>query len=192
MTKKVYNLEGGGKVTYIPGFLKSDEATKLLNHLKIKVDWTHGVYKMYGKEINTPRLLYAMRDKNEDITKSYNVTGSMEWTSSMKEVRKKVEKVTKYKFKYAQLNYYRTGDDYIGYHTDKEVAPSDIIASISLGAKRRFTFRNIEDTTKKITIELEHGSLLIMDEDAAKNKWKHALPKMKNVKERINITFRPK
>jgi len=192
MTKKVYDLDGGGKVTYIQNFLKADDATKLLNHLKRKVNWTHGVYKMYGKEINTPRLLYAMRDKNEDITKSYKVTDSMEWTSKMKEVRNKVEKITKYKFKYAQLNYYRTGEDYIGYHTDKEVASGDIIASISLGSKRRFTLRNIEDPLKKLTINLEHGSLLIMDEDAAKNKWKHTLPKMKNVKERINITFRPK
>ncbi len=44
----------------------------------------------------------------------------------------------------------------------------------------------------KVHINLENNSLLIMDENSAKSKWKHSLPKMKNVGERINITFRPK
>ena len=146
---------------------------------------------MFGREVKTPRLLYAMKDKDADISKSYSVTDSMTWTRSMKKIKKMVEKETGKDISYAQLNYYRNGDDYIGFHTDSEVKEGDIIASISLGASRKFVFRNIKDMNKRHSMVLENSSLLIMDENAAKNYWKHSLPKMKNAKERINITFRP-
>ena len=89
-------------------------------------------------------------------------------------------------------NHLQNGDDYVGFHTDSEVQNGDIIASISLGCVRKFSFQNKDDKQMKVHINLENNSLLIMDENSAKSKWKHSLPKMKNVGERINITFRPK
>jgi alkylated DNA repair dioxygenase AlkB len=104
-----------------------------------------------------------------------------------------VEQTTGKNILYGQLNYYRNGDEYIGDHVDKEIMAGDIIASISLGATRRFRFRPINKKDKRRhTMMLKNGSLLIMDENSGKHKWKHALPKMKNVGERINITFRPR
>ena len=117
----------------------------------------------------------------------------MIWTSFMKKLKNKVENKTK-KIRYVQLNYYRNGDDYIRFHTDSEIKDGDIIASISLGATRKFVFRHKKYKTnkniKKYTFNLENGSLIIMDENAGKKFWKHSLPKMKDAGPRINITFR--
>ena len=193
---KVHKLRNKAEVKYIKDFIGPKDAKKLMKELKEKVPWTHGVYKMFGKSIKTPRVLYAMKDKDADITKAYSVTGSMEWLPAVEKLKNKIEKETGHSITYAQLNYYRSGDDYIGFHTDGEVDKGDIIASISLGATRKFVLRHKEYKTlknvKKLELMLEDGSLLIMNDNAAKYQYKHSLPKMKNIGERINITFRPK
>lgn len=185
-------LDSKSTIEYIDDFLTEEESQKLFDELKEKVPWTHGVYNMFGKPVKTPRLLYAMRDKDVDITKSYTVTDSMVWTKFMKKIKDRVIEKTGKEITYAQLNYYRNGDDYIGFHKDNEIMKGDIIASISLGAKRDFVFQNIDDPSQKHKMPLDNGSLLIMNEYAGKHNWKHSLPKMKDVGERINITFRPR
>lgn len=145
----------------------------------------------------TPRLLYAMKDNNIDITGSYTVTDLMTWTPLMEKIKEKVIKETGHNIKYAQLNYYRDGRDYIGFHSDREMCEGDIIASISLGVTRRFILRHIDyknSIYKKHQFELEDGSLIIMDYNSGKKYWKNSLPKMhvlRDGEERINITFRP-
>ena len=190
--KKVIKMRDDSKITYIKNFIDQKTSQKLFKELKSKVPWTHGVYNMFGRDVKTQRLLYAMKNKDADISESYSVTESMTWTRSIKKIKTEVEKQTGKSISYAQLNYYRDGNDYIGFHTDSEVQTGDIVASISLGAHRNFVFRNIKDMDKRHKMVLENSSLLIMDENSAKNCWKHSLPKMKNAKERINITFRPR
>lgn len=167
----------------------------LYEELIEQVPWIHGVYNMFGKPVPTPRLLYCMRDEDFDVTNSYKVTGSMVWTKNVLKLKGMVENTTNKKYKYAQLNYYRNGEDYIGYHTDSEVRPGDIIASISLGTERKFRFRSINYKTDHLPvheIDLQPRSLVLMNEHVAKLNWKHMLPKMSTVKTgRINITFRP-
>jgi len=193
---KTYRLADSSKVIYVSNFLTKKESQELYNELKNSIPWTQGVYMMFGKPIKTPRMLYAVKDKDVDITGSYTVTNSVEWTPLAKKLKEKVEKQTGKTFTYAQLNWYRDGNDYIGYHTDSEIKDGDIIASISLGAKRKFVFRHKDYKTRKNIktkheFMLEDGSLIVMDENAGKKKWKHTLPKMKDVGSRINITFRP-
>lgn len=190
--KQIIKLEDGAELIYIKNFINQTDSLKIFDELKNKVPWVHGVYNMFGKPVKTPRVLYAMRNKDVDITKSYKVTDSMEWLPSIESIKQEIIKVTNKQISYAQLNYYRNGDEYIGPHTDSEVKDGDIIASISLGATRKFVLNKIDDKTNKYTMDLENGSLLIMNENAAKKHYKHALPKMKNAGPRINITFRPR
>lgn len=190
--QQTVKLPGGGTVKFFPKFLTKKGADELFKDLKKNPNWIRGIYKMFGKEIPTPRLLWAMRDKNTDITKSYTVTGSTPWTTKMKAVKKRVEKKLDQTLLYAQLNYYRHQDDYIGWHTDSEVMDGDLIASISLGAERKFQMRTIDRSTTTIhEFTLTHGSLLVMDQKAAKGLWKHRVPKSsRKLDGRINITFR--
>ena len=67
------------------------------------------------------------------------------------------------------------------------------IASLSFGAKRKFSFKhkkNKENNIKNVDILLEDGSLLLMKEDTQTN-WLHSLPKTIKIQTpRINLTFR--
>tara|TARA_B110000908_G_C10230023_1_gene440076 strand:+ start:476 stop:1087 length:612 start_codon:yes stop_codon:yes gene_type:complete len=179
-----------GKIQYYPTFLKEKKAEKLYNVLKNESNWKHGIYKMFGKDIKTPRLLWAMKNPKTDITDSYTVTDSSIWSTLVKKIKTKVEKLIGKKIKYAQLNYYRDGSDYIGWHTDSEIKSGHIIASLSIGQPRLFQFKGIK-TDDKHQIILENGSLIIFDEDAGKKLWKHRIPKQTKIRQgRINLTFR--
>lgn len=184
----------GSEYEYYENYLSADECDELIKELLAVVPWTHGVYNMFGKPIKTPRLLYAMCDKDFDITSSYTVTKALEWSPFVLKLKNKIENLTGKKFLYAQLNYYRNGDDYIGFHCDKEVQSGDIIASVSLGCDRKFIFRciNYKTSKKKHEMVLKNGSLLVMNEQTAKTYWKHSLPKSKTTLPRFNITFRPR
>ncbi len=68
------------------------------------------------------------------------------------------------------------------------------IASVSLGAERKFCLRHKEwkkrEDVEKVEYRLANGSLVVMRGDTQQY-WKHAVPKMKKCKEgRINLTFR--
>ncbi len=78
-----------------------------------------------------------------------------------------------------------------GIYSDKEVemVAESSIASLSLGAARKFAFKHAT-TNERLDIELANGSLLDM-KGAIQQHWYHSLPKTKKVKQmRINLTFR--
>jgi alkylated DNA repair dioxygenase AlkB len=90
------------------------------------------------------------------------------------------------------INRYRTGGDYMGWHSDDEpeLGPAPVIASLSLGAERRFLLRLKADHAKKLEWRLAPGDLLVMRGECQRLA-QHALPKMAGVAgERINLTFR--
>jgi alkylated DNA repair dioxygenase AlkB len=79
------------------------------------------------------------------------------------------------------------------FHLDnEEKGDIECIGSISIGIPRDFAFRKKGDDTKEIIkkINLESGSLLVMDSGCQKN-YEHSLLTNKEIKEpRLNITFR--
>jgi alkylated DNA repair dioxygenase AlkB len=90
------------------------------------------------------------------------------------------------------INMYREGQDSMGWHSDdeKELGKEPVIASISLGASRRFLFREKENRKEKREVFLKDGSLLVM-EGRTQELWQHCLPRSAKVKDsRINLTFR--
>ena len=86
---------GNGKIKYYPNFIKSQENT--YQSIVDSIPWDQGVYNMYGKEVFTPRLLWAMRDEDSDISKEYNVTESSVWNEMMVQLRTEVEDFLKRK-----------------------------------------------------------------------------------------------
>ena len=90
------------------------------------------------------------------------------------------------------LNLYRDGRDGMGWHADDEpeLGPEPVIASVSLGAERRFRLKHRRLPEARLDIVLPHGSLLVMA-GATQRHWVHALPKAAApVGARINLTFR--
>jgi alkylated DNA repair dioxygenase AlkB len=107
------------------------------------------------------------------------------------EVKNKIEPVSGAIFNSVLLNLYRDGNDSISWHTDAEpeLGRNPIIASVNFGETRLFQLRH-RYTKEKVTIELIHGSLLIMKGEL-QHFWQHQVPKTsKKVNARINLTFR--
>jgi alkylated DNA repair dioxygenase AlkB len=80
----------------------------------------------------------------------------------------------------------------MGWHADDEpeLGRNPVIASVSLGATRRFCLRHRRRKDLRLDVLLTHGSLLLMS-GATQHHWVHALPKTAApVGERINLTFR--
>ena len=80
----------------------------------------------------------------------------------------------------------------MGWHSDdeRELGPQPTIASLSLGAERRFVLRDRRDTARTERIALPHGSLLLMAGDT-QARYRHSLPATaRPIGPRINLTFR--
>ena len=89
------------------------------------------------------------------------------------------------------LNLYHSGDEGMAWHSDgeKDLKKDGAIASLTFGAKRKFSFKH-KVNKNVVSIDLENGSLLVM-KDKTQTNWLHRLPPTKLVsKPRINLTFR--
>jgi alkylated DNA repair dioxygenase AlkB len=102
-----------------------------------------------------------------------------------------VEVINGARYNACLLNLYHEGEEGMGWHRDneKEIVAESSIASVSLGAARKFAFKHAT-TNERLEIILANGSLLDM-KGAIQQYWYHSLPKTKKVKQmRINLTFR--
>jgi alkylated DNA repair dioxygenase AlkB len=111
----------------------------------------------------------------------------------LREIKARCEDFAQAPFNSVLLNYYRNGQDSMGWHQDNEpeLGAHPVIASVSFGATRRFQLRHKKrrdlDT---ITLELAPGSLLLM-RGTTQHYWKHQVPKTtQSIGARINLTFR--
>jgi alkylated DNA repair dioxygenase AlkB len=114
------------------------------------------------------------------------------WTPVLLEIRQVVTDLAETPFNSVLLNLYRDGQDSMGWHSDAEpeLGRNPVIASVSLGAVRRFVLRHKKRKEQHIALELESGSVLVMG-GALQHYWRHALPKIRQaVGPRINLTFR--
>jgi len=94
-------------------------------------------------------------------------------------------------FNMALLNWYESGTEYIGYHSDDEaqMVKGSNIYCFSFGATRDFLLKN-KDTKEVMKIALENNTLVIMGGDCQKT-HKHSIPKRLKIKDyRISITLR--
>lgn len=89
------------------------------------------------------------------------------------------------------LNYYETGDNTMGFHSDdtRGLVPGTGVAIVSLGSLRNITFRSVSQRSIRVNYALQPGSLLYMDATVQQN-WQHAIPKQPNAGPRISLTWR--
>mmetsp|Transcript_5192 Transcript_5192/g.10677 ORF Transcript_5192/g.10677 Transcript_5192/m.10677 type:complete len:734 (-) Transcript_5192:8-2209(-) len=97
-------------------------------------------------------------------------------------------------FNVCLLNFYETGDQRIGWHSDREEIGRDTpIASVSLGATRTFLIRSKNDGVRdRASVTMTNGSMIVM-ENVCQHEYVHSVPKETSVETgRINLTFRCK
>ena len=178
-----------GQLLWLPEFLTADESQRFYNQLSAAVPWRQEPISMFGRTVLQPRLQAWYGDK----TYSYSgLTMSPEpWISPLLNLKQRCEHVAQTSFNSVLANYYRDGNDSMGWHQDNEaeLGLNPIIASISLGETRRFVLKHLH-CKSKYELELTSGSLLIMA-GTTQHFWQHGIPKTKRAKHgRINLTFR--
>ena len=176
----------GGTLDYDETFYAQREADALFEQIRAETPWQQE-RSHFGP---FPRLTawYA------DAGLTYSYTGvthqALVWTDALAQIRRDVEAFAQSPFNSVLLNFYRDGQDSIGYHADDEaeLGKNPLIASISLGAVRQFVLKH-KKTAEKLKYNLAHGSLLVMG-GTCQHHWIHTLPKTKAAGPRINLTFR--
>ena len=115
----------------------------------------------------------------------------LEFTPELLNIKERIEKLSNFKFNICLVNYYHTGKNTIGYHSDNEEKGStSCIASISIGTPRTFAFRKKSDKSEYYKMKLNNGSLLIMGQGCQEN-YEHSILADEECKDsRINFTFR--
>ncbi len=156
-----------------------------------RLDWTIEELFVFGKWHPSPRLTCFYGDTGLEYSYSGKIHRAGPWPSELLEIKGQVEDQLKLSFNAVLGNWYRSGRDYMGMHQDneKELGDNPQLASLSLGATRRFDFKN-KKSGEKVHIDLDDGDLLHMD-GRVLEEWTHGIPKQLKVSEgRINFTFR--
>jgi len=146
---------------------------------------------VWEKQHKLPRLTCFFDDRGTGYRYSGQETPSEEWTQELLEMREMVENTAGGKFGACLANLYRDGNDTVGWHRDNDhiFGTRMVIASVSLGAERKFRLRH-RTTKEKLDFVLGHGDLLIFSDEHVRD-WDHCVPRTaKPVGPRINLTFR--
>lgn len=191
ITETINLLSEGGTVNYYGTMMSLQQANHYLDCLLNTIEWKNDEAVIFGKRIITKRKVAWYGDRNFSYTYSNITKQAMAWTKELLELKAIVEQRSNEKYNSCLLNLYHDGSEGMAWHSDaeKDLEKDAAIASLSLGAERKFSFRH-KQTNQTVSIILQHGSLLIM-KDATQTNWLHRLPPTKLVtKPRINLTFR--
>ena len=180
-----------GEYFYKEDFFPKKYSDALYERLLNGIEWKQESMNMYGKELKFPRLTAWYGDSDKPYSFSGITLNPNPWSKELTYIKEQIEPESDVTFNSVLLNLYRDGNDSISWHTDaeKELGKNPVIASVNFGDTRTFQLKHI-DTNEKISIELTHGSLLVMKGEL-QHYWKHQVPKTKKKKSpRVNLTFR--
>ena len=185
-------IKQDGELYFLPHFIDASLSREYFEVLHHDIPWQQRSIIMFGKTVDQPRLISWHAEP--DIFYSYSGIDltPLPWHQLLLKIKKQIELTISTSFNSAFLNLYRDGQDYMGWHRDNEksLGPYPLIASVSLGATRKFKFKHMKKHHLGYDIKLNSGSLLLMC-GKIQHHWKHCLPKALRVNEpRINITFR--
>ena len=184
-------LPQDGIVNYYKNLLTLNEANSYFDSLLHSIEWKNDQAFIYGKLIITKRKVAWYGDTDFEYTYSKITKRALPWTAELVELKKITEELTGEKFNSCLLNLYHNGDEGMAWHSDAEkvLKKNGAIASLSLGAERKFSFKH-KETKETISLILENGSLLVM-KGSTQTYWLHRLPPTKLISTpRINLTFR--
>lgn len=213
----------GGELILIRNWLGKAKADCYFQALNKLVQWQQSTIRIAGRSIPIPRLNAWYGDAGTAYQYSGIRFQPLPWNRPLATLKERVQSTLakvppasfaqRLRINSALVNCYRHGQDSVAWHADneKELGPAPQIASVSLGASRRFLLRRRPAVAKakreatqtskleltrsvtrdeKIELILDHGSLLFMLGDLQRH-WLHCIPKTRTaLAARINITFR--
>lgn len=168
-----------------------DSPSKYFDLLLKEINWQQDQAMIFGKLIHTKRMVAWYAEENFEYSYSGIQKIASPWNSTLLELKLEVEKITNETYNSCLLNLYHDGNEGMAWHSDgeKDLKKNGAIASLTFGAKRKFSFKH-KESKNRIDIILENGSLLLM-KGKTQDYWKHRLPPSTKIKTaRINLTFR--
>jgi len=186
-----------GKDTSLPAgfsldsaFLHEDEAESCLLALSAETHWESHHFMIFGRSVPMPRRIAWFGEH------TYGYSGVVHparpLPARIASLRDRVARACGHPFNCVLLNLYRDGKDSMGWHADDDydAGAHSGVASISLGATRRFRLRSRDAARRSVGVDLGPGSLLFM-EPGTQSAWQHALPRTaRAIGPRLNLTFR--
>jgi len=173
-----------GRIIYTPDFVDAETAWAWFTELRSGVMWRSQRREMYDREVDVPRLLGHFRlDAAVDTA-----------PAAIMEAARRVVAHLGVPFNSVGLNLYRNGRDSVAPHNDHlyDIREGFPIALLSLGAARRMMIRTKAAPRRSLRVDLEPGSLLLMDYETQIH-YTHGVPKTNAaVGERISLAFRVK
>ena len=157
-----------------------------------ELNWRQDKISMFGQTHDVPRLNAWYGDADCSYSWSGITMTPNPWNSTLRDIREKVNGVASEQFNSVLANFYRDGNDKVDWHADDEevLGQAPVIASVSLGATRKFRIRRKDRSEKATDIFLRSGDVLVM-RGLTQLLWEHEVPRSKKVKEpRVNLTFR--
>jgi alkylated DNA repair dioxygenase AlkB len=184
-------LTEDASVAHASDFLVAAEADEALAAVRDELAWEQREIVLFGRRVLQPRLIAWVG------ALPYRYSGQTleprPFTPTVAALLDRVSDATGVAFNHVLVNRYRDGRDSMGMHADDEpeLGPDPVVATLSLGATRRFALRPCKSQPgRRLDLPLAHGSLLVM-EGACQRLYRHGIPREPAVTdERISLTFR--
>lgn len=185
-------LPSHGEALLFPDFFTIQESDTYFDHFKNDVTWIQEPVIQFGKKRLQPRLTAFFADEHTEYSSRGLTLKAKYWTVPLLNIKAKLEAKFETSFNECLLNYYRDGKDYMNWHRDNAHALGEypVIVTASFGATRIFQFRDYKEKVPVVSLELDHGSVLLVKKQTQEF-WEQRLPKTTlSLGPRINLTFR--
>ena len=173
-------LDDRSWVDYCPGWLAGSDA--VFAELAAQARWQQRTVHMYDRKLPEPRLTAGWSTDATDR----DVPDILLRMADLLSTRYRVG------FDRIWVNLYRDGADSVAWHGDRNrlVMTQPLVATVSLGARRRFLLRPRGTSRALHRLEPGHGDLVVMGGDCQAS-WEHCVPKTKRyVGPRMSVTIR--
>lgn len=185
-------LPAHGEALLFHDFFTAQESDTYFDHFKNDISWVQESLIQFGKKRVQSYLTAFLGDEHVEYHDKSSTLKAKYWTVPLLNIKKKLEDKFETSFNECLLNYYRDGSDYLSWHRNNahELGEYPVIATVSFGATRILQFRDYKEKVPVISLELDHGSALLVKKQTQEF-WEQRSPKTtRTVTPRINLTFR--
>jgi len=170
-----HTLDTASWVDHVPGWLTGSD--QVFADLLGAAQWQARQVVMWGRLVAEPRL-----------TARWPVG---ELPAVLERIRAVLEETYGVGFDSVGVNLYRDGRDSVAWHRDRVGSRlrDPLVATVTLGARRRFLVRPYGGGPTTVTLEPGPGDLIVMG-GSCQHDWEHAVPKVASCAPRMAITVR--
>jgi alkylated DNA repair dioxygenase AlkB len=182
------DLDAQSWIDFCPGWLAGSDL--IFEELLASARWQQRVSTVYDRTGPEPRLT-AGWDTDTTAAERGGAAGEPA-PPLLAELAAALSQRYDVAFDRVWVNLYRDGNDSVAWHRDRNhrVMSRPLVATVSLGGRRRFQLRRRGTTRIACTLEPGPGDLVVMGGQCQRD-WEHTVPKTRQpVGPRMSVTIR--